>query len=64
VQWQEIAMSEYGEIFDYQLSMMGFEYLSLAIFAVYGVVIMWILSRPISSIHTETHTQKLSADRE
>ena len=43
-------MSEYGNIFDYQLSMMGFEYLNLAFFAAYGLAVIWIAALRKSSI--------------
>jgi hypothetical protein len=43
-------MPEYGYIFDYQLSMMGFEYLNLAFFAAYGLAVIWIVGRNKSSI--------------
>ena len=38
-------MPEYGDIFDYRLSMMGFEYLNLAFFAAYGLAAVWIAAR-------------------
>lgn len=43
-------MPEYGNIFDYQLSMMGFEYLNLAFFAAYGLAVIWLVRRRKSSI--------------
>ncbi|MFZ0721447.1 MAG: hypothetical protein WAM99_11330 [Xanthobacteraceae bacterium] len=43
-------MPEFGNIFDYQLSMMGFEYLNLAFFAAYGLAVIWIAGRRKSSI--------------
>jgi hypothetical protein len=63
LQWQVNAMIEYGDIFDYQLSMMGFEYLSLAIFAAYGLIVVWIFRHPKSSIDTKRHRQQVSDDR-
>jgi hypothetical protein len=50
----ESAMPEYGDIFDYQFSMMGFEYLNLAFFAAYGLAIIWLLAhRKSSTIDTK-----------
>jgi hypothetical protein len=37
-------MLEFGEIFDYQLSTMGFECLTLAFMTVYGLAIAWMLA--------------------
>ena len=38
-------MSEFGDIFDYPLSMMAFEYLNLAFVAAYGLGIVWLVAR-------------------
>jgi hypothetical protein len=38
-------MTEYGDIFAYHLSTMGFEYLNLAFFAAYGLAVVWIVAR-------------------
>ena len=38
----EHTMPEYGDIFDYRLSMMAFEYLNLAFFAAYGLAVILI----------------------
>jgi hypothetical protein len=43
-------MAEYGDIFDYQQSMMGFEFLNLAFFALYGLAVIWITARSKSRI--------------
>jgi hypothetical protein len=64
LQWQVNAMIEYGDIFDYQLSMMGFEYLSLAIFAAYGLIVVWIFRHPNRSIDTKRHPQQVSDEHE
>jgi hypothetical protein len=37
-------MTEFGAIFDYQQSAMGFECLSIAFIAVYGLAIVWMLT--------------------
>jgi len=35
-------MPEFGEIFDYQLSTIGFECLTLAFMTIYGLTIAWM----------------------
>jgi hypothetical protein len=40
----ERTMAEYGEIFDYYQSAMGFEAMTLAFMAAYGLLIVWISS--------------------
>jgi len=49
-------MPEYGDIFDYRLSMMAFEYLNLAFFAAYGLAVILIAaqarSRAINPLKT------------
>jgi hypothetical protein len=40
-------MSEFGGIFDYDLSTMVFEYLNLAFFAAYGLSVVWLVARPV-----------------
>jgi hypothetical protein len=42
-------MPEYGGIFDYWFSMMGFEYLNLAFFAAYGLAVVWMVGRKSST---------------
>jgi len=37
-------MAEYGNLFDYYQSAMGFEALTLAFMAAYGLLIVWISS--------------------
>jgi hypothetical protein len=39
-------MAEFGDIFDYNLSMMAFEYLNLAFFATFGLGVVWLLAHP------------------
>jgi len=39
-------MAEFGDIFDYHLSMMAFEYLNLAFLAACGLGVMWLVARP------------------
>ena len=56
-------MPEYGNIFDYQLSMMGFEYLNLAFFAAYGLTVIWIVGhRKSSVINTKILPQSTSTE--
>ena len=43
-------MSEYGDIFDYQLSATGFEYLNFGFMAAYGLLAAFII--PITSYLT------------
>jgi hypothetical protein len=43
-------MTEYGDIFDYRLSMMAFEYVNFAFFATYGLAVVWIAAHPKSRI--------------
>ena len=40
-------MSEFGGIFDYELSTMVFEYLNLAFLAAYGLGVIWLVARPV-----------------
>jgi hypothetical protein len=40
----ERTMAEYGEIFDYYQSAMGFEAMTMAFMAAYGLLIVWISS--------------------
>lgn len=47
-------MLEYGDIFDYQSSMMGFEYLNFAFFASYGIAVVWLVARRKNSISDDT----------
>jgi hypothetical protein len=47
-------MPEYGDIFDYQSSMMGFEYLNLAFFAAYGLAVVWVMAYRKRSISADT----------
>jgi hypothetical protein len=37
-------MTEFGDIFDYQQSTIGYEALSLAFMVAYGLLIVWIAS--------------------
>jgi hypothetical protein len=39
-------MTEFGDIFDYQLSAMGFECLTLAFVTIYGLAIAWLVTSP------------------
>ena len=39
-------MSEFGDIFDYQQSAMGFECLTLAFVTIYGLAIAWLVTSP------------------
>ena len=39
------AMTEFGDIFDYQLSTMVFGYISIAFVATYGLVGIWLTAR-------------------
>jgi uncharacterized membrane protein YuzA (DUF378 family) len=43
-------MTEFGDIFDYQLCTMVFGYISIAFVAAYGLVGIWLTSR------SKTHT--------
>ncbi len=57
-------MPEYGDIFDYQLSMMGFEYLNLAFFAAFGLAVVWIAAHRKSSIvDPKMLPERISTDR-
>jgi hypothetical protein len=39
-------MLEYGDIFDFQLSAMSFEYLTAGFIVAYGVIVAWMATRP------------------
>jgi hypothetical protein len=39
-------MTEFGDIFDYQQSAMGFECLTLAFMTIYGLAIAWMVTSP------------------
>jgi hypothetical protein len=41
-------MSEYGDIFNYQQSALGFEALNLFFIVAYGAVVVWVASRSAS----------------
>ena len=40
-------MAEFGDIFDYQVSMMAFEYMNLGFLAAYGLGVIWLVARPV-----------------
>ena len=41
-------MAEYGDLFEYGPSMMTFEFLNLAFFALCGLALVWIAAHPQS----------------
>jgi hypothetical protein len=40
-------MAEFGDIFDYQASMMAFEYMNLGFLAASGLGVIWLVARPV-----------------
>jgi hypothetical protein len=43
-------MAEYGNFFDYQLSAMGLEYLTIGLMAAYAIAVFWIAAHSKNSV--------------
>jgi hypothetical protein len=61
IRYQERDMSEYGDIFDYQLSATAFEWLNLGFMAAYGLFVLCLAALPAGSASGRPRFRRVGA---